>query len=145
MKFQIANWPVHTPDAKAALAEIASTHFIRTPPIYDLNAQLVGPRLYMRRFRGAVVLLNFTFSCYKWPKKKTVFCADLAHLRVITTPSPLTPVTPRYKHTVDFDPEYPLYPLNLHVAKKAKLDTHEEGRSELLFLSESKLMSHTED
>ena len=45
VKFKIAEWPVHTPDAKAArLEEMASNpHCIRTPPFYDLSGQLVGP------------------------------------------------------------------------------------------------------
>jgi len=122
-KFKIAKWPVFTKEAKAALTDIAETHFIRTPPIYDLPGQLVMPGMYFRRFRGATVIVKFTFSFYKWEDKNT-FCADLAHLRVLVTPSPLTPVTPRYKHSVDFDPEFPIFKPDF---KKAKTQHNAEG------------------
>jgi len=121
VKFDIARWPVFTKDAKAALAEIAKTHYIRTPPIYDLPGQLVTPAMYFRRFRGATVVVKFTVCFYKWSSKNT-FCADLAHLRVLVTPSPLTPVTPRYKRTLDLDPEFPIYRPDFKKAKEGDKD-----------------------
>jgi len=119
----MTQWPVFTPEAKAAIADIAETHFIRTPPVYDIPGQLIIPNLYAKRLRGATVSIKFTFAHYGW-SKSNVFCADLAHLRVLVTPSPLTPVTPRYKRTLDLDPEFPVYKLDL---KKAKSTPIEEG------------------
>lgn len=77
---------------------IAESHYIRTPPIFDRPGQLVLPPMYQRRTRGALVVLNFTVTCYKWEKVNT-FCMDFRHLRVIATPSPTTPVTPTQKHS----------------------------------------------
>ena len=130
VKFNIAKWPVNTDEAKAALADIMETHFIRTPPIYDIPGQLVKPIMYPRRFRGAIAVIKFAFSFYKWGDKNT-FCADLVHLRILVTPSPLSPVTPRYKraHVVDYDPEFPIFQPDLKAPdlKKPKIQDDAKG------------------
>lgn len=71
-----------------------------------------------------MVGVTFSITCFKWGNTNTI-CADLAHMRIVVTPSPLTPVTPRYKRVVDFDTEYPLHKL---VLKKAKGEDKDEGR-----------------
>jgi hypothetical protein len=123
--FKIEEWPVFTHAAQQALSQIMDTHFILTPRIYDHPGQLIGPRDYARRFRGATVILKFIFTCYKWNNKNT-FCADLAHIRVLVTPSPYTPVTPRYKrkHVLAYDPEFTITQPDF---KKAQLESHTEG------------------
>lgn len=125
VQFDIREWPVNTPAAREALAEIIDSHYIITPRIYDFPGQLIRPRDYARRFRGATVVIKFSFTCYKWNNKNT-FCADLAHMRVLVTPSPLTPVTPRYKRAMvlEYDPEFTITQPNF---KKAKLDSQTEG------------------
>jgi hypothetical protein len=83
--------------------------------------------MYSKRFRGATVVIKFAFSCYKWGEKNT-FCADsnLSHLRVLITPSPLSPVIPCYKRAMvlDFDSELPVYQPDF---KKAKAQDDAEG------------------
>ena len=124
--FNISEWPVITPTARQALAEIVDTHYIVTPRVYDLPGQLIRPLDYARRFRGATVIAKFTFTYYQWGDKNT-FCADLAHLRVLVTPSPFTPVTPRYKRSMvlDYDTEFSITQPDF---KKAKHD-NDEGNS----------------
>ena len=121
--FKITNWPVFLNDAKVALAAIAETHYIRTPPIHDRPGQLVWPHMYQKRFRGALVVLHFTVTSYKWEKTNT-FCMDLTHLRVLATLSPTTPITPTQKHSkvCKTDNRYPFKQLNF---KKAKIDEEE--------------------
>jgi len=79
--------------------------------------------MYHKRFRGAFVVLHFTVTSYKWEKTNT-FCMDLAHLRVLATPSPTTPVTPTQKHSKvrKADDRYPLKQPSL---KKARIDEEE--------------------
>jgi len=142
--FNISKWPVNIPSARDALAEIVDTHFILTPPVFDFPGQLVPPSAYARRFRGATVIAKFSFTHYKWGTKN-MFCADLAHLRVLVTPSPLTPVTPRYKrqHVLDYDTEFTITQPDF---KRAKLDSHTEGIPVLLVHPRGfELMSFTED
>ena len=140
--FDISQWPVNTPLARQALAEIVDSHYILTPPVYDFPGQLIKPRDYARRFRGATVIAKFSFTHYKWDGKNT-FCADLAHLRVLVTPSPLTPVTPRYKrhHVLDYDPEFTITQPDF---KKAKLESHTEGTPLLVYPEGFDLISITE-
>lgn len=118
-KFDIAKWPVFTSDAKAELADMVGSHYIRTPPVYDIPGQLIKPDMYFKRLRGVVVAMNFTFTFYKWGKKNT-FCADLSHLRVLVTPSPLSPVTPKYKRNavVAFDQVFGISQPDFKKAKK---------------------------
>ena len=127
-KFDIAQWPVFTNDAKIALEAIADTHYIRAPPIYDIPGQLVKPHMYFKRFRGALVVVHFNVTHYKWDTKNT-FCMDLAHLHVLITPSPATPVTPRQKHAavLGVDERYPIKQPNF---KRARID--EEGNPSLV-------------
>ena len=116
--FNIKEWPVLASTAKTALAEIVDSHYILTPPIYDLPGQLVEPGDYFRRFRGAVAIVSFGITCYRWGTKNTI-CADLAHLRVLVTPSPGTPVTPRRKRPLDRDTKFSIMEPEF---KKAKLE-----------------------
>ena len=51
-----------------------------------------------RRFRGATAIVDFGVTHYQWETLK--FCIELAHLRVLVTPSPLTPVTPHFKRSM---------------------------------------------
>lgn len=41
--FKINDWEVVTPAAKRALTEIAESHYILTPPVYDFPGQLIRP------------------------------------------------------------------------------------------------------
>ena len=70
--------------------------------------------------------MKFTFTCYKWNNKNT-FCADLAHMRVLVTPDPRTPVTPRYMRTMvlEYDPEFTISQPDFKKAKRDEAD--EEG------------------
>ena len=124
-KFHISKWPVNTKDAKDALAAMVDTHYICTPPIYDVSGELVHPRTYIKRFRGAIAVVKFTVTSYKWDDKN-VFCIDLAHLRVLVNPSPGTPTTPRYKRkpVLDRDTEFVFDQPDF---KKAKTLRHTDG------------------
>ena len=72
--FNISEWPVITPTACQALAEIVDTHYIVTPCVYDLPGQLIHPLDYARRFRGTTVIAKFTFTYYQWGDKKHILC-----------------------------------------------------------------------
>ena len=117
--FNIAEWPVNTSAARRALADIAESHYIIAPRIYDYPGQMVRPLDYARRFRGATGIVTFIFTHYKWPEKNT-FCADLGQLRVLVTPSPRTPVTPLYgkRYVLEYDP---LFTITQPDFKKAKI------------------------
>ena len=93
------------------------------PPVYDHPGQLIQSRDYARCFRGATVIVNFGITYFSWENKNT-FCAELAHLCVLVTPSPYTPVTLRLlkRMVLDHDRRYPITQPNF---KKARLD--EEG------------------
>ena len=128
--FKIEEWPVITPSAKNALAAIVDSHFILTPPVYDHPGQLIRPRDYVRHFRGATVVVNFGIMYFSW-ENRNMFCAELAHLCVLVTPSPYMPVTPHLlkRMVLDHDRRYPITQPNF---KKARLD--EEGILALAFL-----------
>jgi hypothetical protein len=133
--FDITKWPVFTPDARRAIKDIFDTHYILPPPIYDHPGQLVEPLDYPRRFRGCIALVQFNISCFKlpWTDKNTI-CADLTHLRILVTPNPATPVTPRHKRSrvLRYDPLFTL--TGQPDFKKAKLEAEKEG-SQLLSIS----------
>ena len=115
-----------------------------TPRIYDFPGQLIRPRDYARRFRGATVIVKFIFTHYGWNNRNT-FCADLTHMRVLVTPSPLTPVTPRYKRSMvlEYDPEFTITQPDF---KKAKLQKENEGILSIVNHNTGiELMSFTED
>jgi hypothetical protein len=123
--FDVKQWPVITRAARQALDEIVDTHYIVAPPVYDHPGQLIRPRDYARRFRGSIAIVKFHLTRYKLPKQNVV-CLDLAHLRVLVTPSPLTPVTPRFKRTMVLDLDLK-FSITQPDFKKAKLETHTEG------------------
>lgn len=139
--FAIAEWPVRTPAAKEALTAITNSHYILTPPIYDLPGQLVQPTDYYKRFRGATALVGFRVTCYKWDKNNTI-CADLEHLRVLVTPSPLTPVTPRRKRPLKVDRKFTITQPDF---KKAKLESTVEGTIFPVHLEGPELIPFTQD
>ena len=68
-----------------------------------------------------------------------IFCADLAHMRVLITPSPLTPVTPGYKRVavLEYHPEFTITQPDF---KKAKLESQPEGN--LFPITSTYLSSH---
>ena len=110
-------------------------YYVNAPLVYDHPGQLVHPDDYSKRFKGAIAIVKFNITRFTWAEKN-VICADLAHLRVLITPTPSTPVTPRYprKRVLRHDPEFTITQPKL---KKRKLDSHsEEGISALLFRSE---------
>jgi len=72
-------------------------HYIITPPVYDHPGQLIHPLDYARRFRGATAIVEFGITHFQWANKNTF---ELAYLRVLVTPSPRTPVTPRFKRSM---------------------------------------------
>ena len=124
-RFHIGNWPVNSKDAKTALSNMLETHYICTPPIYDIFGDLVEPQLYFKRFRGAIAVVKFTLTFYKWDDKNS-FCLDLAHLRVLVIPSPGTPTTPHPKRklVLNHDTEFVF---NQPDFKKAKTRGHARG------------------
>ena len=117
-------WPLNTSAAKRAREEIADTHYILTPPVYDRTGRLIRPEDYVKRIRGATVVVTFTMTRYN-RDRKTIVSADLEHLRVVVTPSPPTPAAPRFfKRVLDHDSRFSITQPDF---KKVKHGAHAEG------------------
>lgn len=102
-------WPTTTPEATAALPQVAQTHAVCPLPAYDQNGVLIEPGLYTRRLERATVIMRFELTHFVIRNKKDknapptdTFCGQLVQLRVIIPP-PGNSVTPRRRKVLPSD------------------------------------------
>jgi hypothetical protein len=107
-EYTIADWPVRSAEAQAAIDEMKNTHRVVPIPAYDIAGKLIPPTDYRAQLMGAVVELYFTLTHWSiGPKDKVprsdTYVADIVSMRVVSPPK--TPmVSPRKRKTFACDP-----------------------------------------
>ncbi|KAJ7649918.1 hypothetical protein FB45DRAFT_886337, partial [Roridomyces roridus] len=83
-EFPIEDWPVKSPAAKKALAEMEDTHVVVPLSAYDVEGDIIPPKEYMTMLPGAIVRATFTLNHWHIAhEQKDTYSADIDSLRVL--------------------------------------------------------------
>jgi hypothetical protein len=105
--FHIANWPVFSPSAKKELESMLGTHTVVPLPAYDAEGNLISPREYRSKLKGALVAMRFDLTHWAFPARAGRPAADtfVANIRRIDMLEDPVAVSTAAKHVLDmFDP-----------------------------------------
>ena len=103
----MANWPVSSPSAKKELASMQGTHNVVPLPAYDSEGNLISPREYRSKLKGALVVMRFDLTHWSFPAREGRSAADtfVANIRRIDLLEESLPISTTTKHVLDlYDP-----------------------------------------
>lgn len=88
---RLENIPVSGDIAVAELAAMKATHVFNILPAYDVDGDLIMPKDYESRLKGAVVVMSATLKHYDFTARASspasnTFVADVVKIRVLVPP-----------------------------------------------------------
>jgi hypothetical protein len=93
-EFNMNNWPTHSAQASVALEGMRRTHRVRPLMAYDLENEIIHPKDYRSKLKGALVQIWFTLTRdvepgYRGKPPLEIFIAYLSTIRMIDKAMPL--------------------------------------------------------
>lgn len=105
----MANWPVFSPSARKELESMQGTHCVIPLPAYDIDGNLISPREYRAKLKGALVVMRFDLTHWTISAKQGRPATDtfVANIRRIDILEESVPVSTIAKHVLDMHDPLP--------------------------------------